>query len=62
MIRLRVLIIVIVLAAAPRASACRWFGTQLKCDLWVSRVVIGTQAASERSYGTSAPATALPRC
>ena len=39
MTRLSVLIMVGVLAAAPRASAaCRWFGTQVECDLWGSRV------------------------
>jgi len=55
MIRLvRVLTTVCVLAAASRASAaCRWFGTQLECDLGASRVVIGTQAA-DRPTGAGA--------
>jgi len=49
--RVRVLIVLGVLAAAPRgAAACRWFGTQLECDLGASRVVIGTQAADEPTY------------
>jgi hypothetical protein len=55
MIRLMpVLIMVCVLAAASHASAaCRWFGTQLDCDLGASRVVIGTQAADEPTYARS---------
>jgi hypothetical protein len=54
MTRFPVLIMVGVLAAAPRASAaCRWFGTQLECDVGASRVVIGTQAADEPSYAGS---------
>ena len=56
MTRLAVLIIVGVLAAAPRASAaCQWFGTQLECDAGESRVVIGTQAAEEPTYTRSFP-------
>src|SRR3989442_7347195 len=56
MTRLSVLIMVGVLAAAPRASAaCRWFGTQVECDLWGSRVVIGTQAAEEPTHAGSLP-------
>jgi hypothetical protein len=50
------LMIIAVLAAAPRASAaCRRFGTQLQCNVGASRVVIGTQASEEPS-----PASALP--
>ena len=30
-------------AAAPSTAACRWFGTQLECDLGGSQVLIGTQ-------------------
>jgi hypothetical protein len=42
------LMMVAVLAAASHASAaCRWFGTQLQCNVGESRVVIGTQAAEE---------------
>ena len=53
---LRVLIVAVVLTATPRESAgCRWFGTQLECDVGGSRVVIGTQAAQERSYARSFP-------
>jgi hypothetical protein len=53
---LPVLIMVGVLAAAAQASAaCRWFGTQLECDLGASRVVIGTQAAEEPTYARSLP-------
>jgi len=56
MTRLPVLIIVGVLVVAPRASeACRWFGTQLECDIWASRVVIGTQAAEAPTYARSFP-------
>jgi hypothetical protein len=45
-----VLIVLGTLAAASRAVACQWFGTQLECDLRSSRVVIGTQAADEPTY------------
>src|SRR5438093_13489917 len=56
MTRLPVLIMVSVLAAAPRASAaCRWLGTRLECDVGASRVVIGTQAADEPTYARSFP-------
>ena len=52
MTRLPMLVMAGVLAAAPRASAaCRWFGTQLECDVGASRVVIGTQAAEAPTYG-----------
>ena len=54
MIRLPILVMVCVLAAAPRASAaCRWFGTQLECEVGTSRVMIGTQAADEPTYARS---------
>src|SRR5437899_661578 len=34
--------------ATPQASAaCRWFGTQLECDLGESQVLIGTQKMAE---------------
>jgi hypothetical protein len=53
---LTALIMVGVLTAAPRASAaCRWFGTQLECDLGTSRLVIGTQAAGEPTYARPFP-------
>ena len=57
MTRLTVLALVGVLAAAPRASAaCRWFGTQLECDVGATRtMVIGTQVAAEPTYETSFP-------
>ena len=56
MTRLLVLIMVGVLAAAPRASAaCLWFGTQLECDVGARRLVIGTQAAEEPIHPTSLP-------
>jgi len=56
MTRLTMLIMVAVLAAAPRASAaCRWFGTQLECELGASRVTIGTQAADEPTYARAFP-------
>ena len=43
--------------AAPQASAaCRWFGTQLECDLSGSQLVLGTQTAAEPAYaGTLRP-------
>ena len=51
MTRLTVLIVLGVLAAAPRASAaCRWFGTQIECGVGTSRVVIGTQAAEKPAH------------
>ena len=40
-------------AAAPAFAACRWFGTQMECELGESRVVIGTQAAEEPGYARS---------
>ena len=44
MTRLTALMMLGVLAAAPRVSAaCRSVGTQLDCDMGSSRVVIGTQ-------------------
>jgi len=56
MIRLPMLIMVGVLAAAPRPSAaCRWFGTQLECDVGASRVTLGTQVADEPTYAPSFP-------
>jgi len=57
MTRLTVLAMLGVLAFAPRASAaCRWFGTQLECDIGANRtMVIGTQVAAEPTYGTSFP-------
>jgi len=37
--------------ATPQASAaCRWFGTQLECDLGESQVLIGTQKMAEPAY------------
>ena len=37
--------------ATPQASAaCRWFGTQLECDLGGNQVLIGTQRMAEPSY------------
>ncbi len=37
--------------AAPQASAaCRWFGTQLECDLSGGQLVLGTQTAAEPAY------------
>jgi hypothetical protein len=56
MTRLPVLIMVGLLAAAPRASAaCRWFGTQLECGVGARRVVVGTQAAEQPTYARSFP-------
>ncbi|SRR6059036_1129125 len=37
--------------ATPQASAaCRWFGTQLECNLGGSQVLIGTQEVAEPVY------------
>jgi hypothetical protein len=47
---LGVLMVLGILAAAPPAVACRWFGTQIECDLGASRAVIGTQAAAEPTH------------
>ena len=45
-----------VLGAPPGASAaCRWFGTQLQCDVGSTRIVIDTQAAEEPSPASSLP-------
>ena len=39
--------------ATPQASAaCRWFGTQLECDLGGNQLVIGTQTAANPGYAT----------
>jgi hypothetical protein len=39
------------LGAAPQASAaCRWFGSQLECDLGGSQLLVGTQASAEPAY------------
>jgi hypothetical protein len=39
------------LGAAPQASAaCRWFGSQLECDIGGSQLLLGTQAAAEPAY------------
>ena len=41
------------LCAATRApAACRWFGTQLECDLGGNQLVIGTQTAANPDYAT----------
>jgi hypothetical protein len=56
-----VLIMVCVLAAPSYAfAACRFFGTQLDCDLGANRVVIGTQAADEPKYEKSPPPPPQP--
>ena len=45
-----------VLGVPPGASAaCRWFGTQLQCDVGSTRMVIGTQAAEQASPAGSLP-------
>ena len=37
--------------ATPQAlGACRWFGTQLECDVGRSQVLIGTQGVPEPTY------------
>ena len=57
MIRLSLLLIMVgAFAAAPRASAaCRWFGTQLECNVGKSRLLIGTQAAEKPTLARSFP-------
>src|SRR5213594_3506905 len=41
------------LCAATRApAACRWFGTQLECDLGSRQLVIGTQTAAHPGHAT----------
>jgi hypothetical protein len=56
MTRFAVLIMVGMLAAASGASAaCRWFGTQLECDVGASRVLIGTQTAEEPTHARPFP-------
>jgi hypothetical protein len=37
-------------AATPSSAGCRWFGTQLQCDLRGNQVLIGTQAEDEPAY------------
>ena len=37
-------------ATRQASAACRWFGTQLECDLGGSQVLIGTQKMAEPSY------------
>jgi len=39
--------------ASPASAACRWFGTQLECDLGANRVLMGTQRAHEPTYAGS---------
>src|SRR5215468_6839992 len=54
--RLRILMVMTLIGAAPGTSAaCRWFGTRLECDFPTGRVMIGTQATAEPTYGTSIP-------
>lgn len=56
MTRLLMLLLVCVLAAVPRASAaCRWFGTQLECEVGASRVTIGGQTADQPTYAGAVP-------
>ena len=40
----------LVAAATPTSAACRWFGTQLECQLGGREVLIGTQAEDEPVY------------
>ena len=47
------------LGAAPQAAACRWFGTQLECDLGWSQMVVGTQTAAEPAYAGALKPTPL---
>ncbi len=45
------LIVLGLLSAATQSSAaCRWFGTQLECELGGSQLSFGTQAADEPAY------------
>jgi len=46
--------------AAPCARAsCRWFGTQLECELGGRQLLIGTQTAAEPSHVGGLPALPL---
>ena len=49
-----VLMALVLLGAATEApAACRWFGTQLECDLGGSQLLIGTQAAPAPAYSSA---------
>ena len=49
-----VLMALVLLGTATEApAACRWFGTQLECDLGGRQLLIGTQAAPAPAYARS---------
>ena len=39
----------VLITASPVSASCRWFGTQLECDLGVNRVIVGTQASQPQT-------------
>lgn len=48
----RTLVALGLFGASPAAwASCRWFGTQLECELGGRQLSIGTQAALEPSHG-----------
>src|SRR5947208_17124897 len=52
MMRFALVLMALVLlgAAAEAPAACRWFGTQLECDLGGSQLLLGTQEAPAPAY------------
>ena len=49
-----VLMALVLLGTATEApAACRWFGTQVECDLGGSQLLIGTQATPAPAYARS---------
>jgi hypothetical protein len=47
------MLFVLLIGALPVSAACRWFGTQLECDLAGRSVVLGTQTAEDPRYTRS---------
>ena len=55
-----VMALALLAGATPSSAGCRWFGTQLECDLSGRQVLIGTQAEHEPVYvGVFRPAGLL---
>jgi hypothetical protein len=54
-------VLVLSLLAVSPAWACRWFGTQLVCDVGPSWLVVGTQAAIQPTWATPFPTNAYTR-
>ena len=40
--------------SAPAWASCRWFGTQMDCELGNGQLLIGTQAEAEPSHAAAA--------